>query len=192
MVRVPRASKRMSDGTVTLGAQSHVAKCSALGVTLHCTSSALRWRTARVHAHAGSTSLCLHRRKLSGVGNVLVIAFKLNRSSPSSKPWMRRRQERSECIVSVHSNHRPWTANCLSVANWLSVSISAMMLRFSPWLIRYFLTIVHRPTVKKANLPLNPTSNKHRPSESREEGLLSGNLLVSKLVSCPLFQKRRF
>ena len=42
---------------------------------------------------------------------------------------MRRRQERSECIASVHSNHRPWTANCLSVANWLSVSISAMMLR---------------------------------------------------------------
>ena len=79
--------------------------------------------------HAESTSLCPHRRKLCGVGNVLVIALKLNRSSPLSKPWMRRRQERSECIASVHSNHQPWTANCLSAANWLSVSISMMMLR---------------------------------------------------------------
>ena len=27
----------------------------------------------------------------------------------------------------------------------------------------FFLSLVHRPTVKKANLPLNPTSNKHWP-----------------------------
>ena len=78
---------------------------------------------------AGSTSFRPHRRKLSGVGRVFEIALRLNWSSPSSKPWIRRRQERSECMASVHSNHRPWTANCLSLANWLSVSISAMMLR---------------------------------------------------------------
>ena len=78
---------------------------------------------------AGSTSFCPHRRKLSGVGRVFEIALRLNRSSPSSKPWIRRRQERSECMASVHSNHRPWTANCLSLDSWLSVSISAMMLR---------------------------------------------------------------
>ena len=39
MVRVPRASERMSDGAVALEAQSHVAKCSALSVTLRSTSS---------------------------------------------------------------------------------------------------------------------------------------------------------
>ena len=62
----------------------------------------------------------------TNVGNVLVIEPKL---AVIQTMWMGRRQERSNRIASVHSNHRPLTANCLIAANWLSVSISAMMLR---------------------------------------------------------------
>ena len=73
--------------------------------------------------------LCPHRTKLSCVRKVFVFALKLNQSFLSSKP-VRRHQERSECnMASAHSNHPPWTANCLGFANWLLVSFSVIIFR---------------------------------------------------------------
>ena len=52
--------------------------------------------------------------------------------------------------------------------------------------------IVHRPTVKKANLPLNPTSNKHWPIWIARGRSSEQESACFQARSCPLFQKRRF
>ena len=65
-----------------------------------------------------------NRRKLSGVGAVFVMICRERRRFASSSPCKRRRQERSLCMTSVHSNQRPCISRVRSFANCCSVSMS--------------------------------------------------------------------
>ena len=87
--------------------------------------------------HALSISEFPHRRKLSGVDVVFVIAWREKRSSLSLIPNISQHQVRSECITSVHSKNFPWISSFLSLDICSSVSTSetrfSILLREDAW-----------------------------------------------------------
>ena len=107
--------------------------------TLQAFNTCRRVQVCPQREHALSISEFPHRRKLSGVGVVLVIAWREKRSSPSLIPNISRRQVRSECITSVHSKNFPWISSFLSLDNCSSVSTSetrfSILFREDAWLL---------------------------------------------------------
>ena len=107
--------------------------------TLQAFNTCRRVQVCPQREHALSISEFPHRRKLSGVGVVFVIAWREKRSSPSLIPNISRRQVRSECITSVHSKNFPWISSFLSLDNCSSVSTSetrfSILFREDAWLL---------------------------------------------------------
>ena len=107
--------------------------------TLQAFNTCRRVQVCPQREHALSISEFPHRRKLSGVGVVFVIAWREKRSSPSLFPNISRRQVRSECITSVHSKNFPWISSFLSLDNCSSVSTSetrfSILFRENAWLL---------------------------------------------------------